>query len=567
MSDIQINRFIASYPKETLWLGVLFIGFTWQFLGTILGIVLYYLFKKFSKYQWWVLLIPGMIIILLAINLNFQVYVKDGFRVNFFFFRKLFAGDFGSAFLFIVDNGINYILSFPLFFAGIMSVIEKIPDNPHKKIMGKLYAGKIVKAKELDYKQLRKKIININEDDYDETVLGVSKFTGLPVILPDKFLNQIVLVLGTTGGGKTITLRRIYGRAIKKGYPLIIIDGKPDQENIDWIISLAKEHNRKFFGFNCGEYSSYNPLAHGSYTELKDKIISLKDEWSSDHYRSIAEDYLQTTFYVLLNLKKSLDLKLIAWCLDYTNLATLARESNDQLIKERVSNLANYDKRDITGLHAHLNILVNSELGSFFCKDSNPFNLFDEIKNKSIIFFALPVLRYPSFSKVLGKLVVNDMKTIVDRNGANNPIFIIMDEFSVFASDQALNLINMGRGKGVHAVFGTQGLADLEKVDNTFKGQFLNCVNTLISHRLNDQESAETVSNWVGTKPTFTITAQMSINDSSADLGTLKYNKEFIIHPDSIKQDLEVGEAFYITKVNKFKVDKVLIKFIEASNG
>ena len=32
-----------------------------------------------------------------------------------------------------------------------------------------------------------------------------------------------------------------------------------------------------------------------------------------------------------------------------------------------------------------------------------------------------------------------------------------------------LNLLNMGRGKGIHAIFGTQGLADLEKVDVIFK--------------------------------------------------------------------------------------------------
>lgn len=51
----------------------------------------------------------------------------------------------------------------------------------------------------------------------------------------------------------------------------------------------------------------------------------------------------------------------------------------------------------------------------------------------------------------------------------------------------------MGRGKGMHAIFGTQGLADLDEVDENFKNQVLNCVNTLICHRLNDQYSAESV--------------------------------------------------------------------------
>lgn len=51
---------------------------------------------------------------------------------------------------------------------------------------------------------------------------------------------------------------------------------------------------RQFFGFNYDNFTHYDPLANGDASEIKDKIISLKDQ--SDYYRSIAEDYLQTTF-------------------------------------------------------------------------------------------------------------------------------------------------------------------------------------------------------------------------------------------------------------------------------
>jgi len=96
----------------------------------------------------------------------------------------------------------------------------------------------------------------------------------------------------------------------------------------------------------------------------------------------------------------------------------------------------------------------------------------------------------------------------------------------------------------------------------TFKNQVLNCVNTLICHRLNDDESAETVASWVGTKKVFDVTAQIDIKEHDAGMGTVRINKEFIIHPDSIKQELLAGEAFYITKVGKFRWDKVKIKFM-----
>jgi type IV secretory pathway TraG/TraD family ATPase VirD4 len=119
----------------------------------------------------------------------------------------------------------------------------------------------------------------------------------------------------------------------------------------------------------------------------------------------------------------------------------------------------------------------------------------------------------------------------------------------------------MGRGKGIHAVFGTQGLAELKQIEPVFMEQILNCVNTLICHRVNDSVSAQAVSDWIGTQNAFAVTAQLDIKQTSGGMGSVRSTKEYIVHPDSIKQELEVGEAYYITKVSGFRTDKVKVKF------
>lgn len=568
MMNDKINAYINTHPREMLQFLVVGISLFWQSIAAIIGIILYLFLSRFLRLQWWLTLSTGLVISLMAVflkqhyfHISFAEFVHEGFRLNMAFWKILCVSGFTKAAMFLFHGVSNYVIGFPLLIVGLLDALNLIPENPHQKVMKALQKGTYSDVlPEVSNEKIKLALNKLRDEEHDGTVLGASKYTGDYLVIPDQVVNQVMLVLGTTGGGKTITLRRFYKRAITRGYPLVIVDGKPDQENIAWIKNLAETNGRRFIGFNCGNYLPYDPLANGGYTELKDKIICLKDEWSSDHYRSIAEDYLQTTLEVLIKSKKSFDLRTVVDYLNYDELVMLVRETEDAVLMKKVSSLEQYDRKDITGLQAHLNILIHSELGQFFEKNDTTFTLSEAIKQNAVIYFALPALRFPSFSKVLGKLVINDLKAVIDRSSNSQRVFTVFDEFSVFAGDQVLNLVNMGRGKGVHAIFGTQGLADLDKVDVIFKKQVLNCVNTIICHRVNDQEAAESVVSWVGTQDIFTVTAQINMNEGDAGMGTVRRNKEFIIHPDDIKQGLQAGEAFYITKVGKFCKDKVKIK-------
>ena len=560
MMNDRFSDYVNTHPRQCLWISLFGLVFLWQSLVAVIALCFYLIVKK-STYPWWSLLAVGIITALAVSYFNHVsliMVIHDGYQCNKAFWRALFSNSVMGAF---ATLKLKYLFGYSIFIVGLFSTIDLIPDNPYESEIEALHKGEHAASSELSDDRITVALNKIRDEEHDGTVLGVSKNTGECVVIPDRDINQVLLVLGTTGSGKTITLRRFYQRAIIKNYPLIIVDGKPDPENIEWLRKLAEQQGRPFYGFNCGNFLPYDPLADGGYTELKDKIISLKDEWSSDHYRSIAEDYLQAVFEVLIRSGKSFDLKTVVQCLNYTDLMILARSVNDIDLMRRVESLDQYDRDDITGLQAHLNILIHSELGQFFEKNMSTFTLAQAIQKNAIVYFALPALRFPSFSKVLGKLVINDLKAVIDRHVSNTRIFTVFDEFSVFAGEQVLNLVNMGRGKGVHAIFGTQGLADLDRVDVMFKSQVLNCVNTLICHRLNDQESAEVIAKWVGTKDVFTVTAQLNIKQGDAAMGSVRRSKEFIIHTDDIKQGLRTGEAFYVTKVARFAQYKLKILY------
>ena len=566
----RFNQYIQAHPRQTLQLLVAVVCLVWMSAAAVMGFILYFLLAKRMRLAWWMILSVGMMVMIIAILIDthsggpgmaLRSYLLNGFASNRVFWKSFFAHTDYSPVKFLLNDALIYVISAPLFFSGIFSTLDLIKDSPHLRVIGAMQKAEHLETnKELDDTKIAIALNKINDSAADGTVLGVSMHTGEPFIVPDQFVNQILLVLGTTGAGKTVTLRRFYKRAITKGYPLIVVDGKPTDDNVAWLSGLAKQHGRKFYGFNCSTHSHYDPLANGGYSELKDKIISLKDQWENDYYRSIAEDYLQTTFEVLQRAGKPFDLKRVVECLNHENLTTLTRSLKDAELTRRVDSLAGYERKDVTGLQAHLNLLIHSELGEYFTVDENAITIPKIIDEDAVVYFALPALRFPSFSKVLGKLVINDIKAAIDRhNDSNKRVFMVFDEFSVFAGEQVLNLVNMGRGKGVHAIFGTQGLADLDRVDTGFKSQVMNCANTIICHRLNDQESAETVTSWIGTRDAFVVSAQFNPNQIDAGVGSIGHTKEFIVHPDQIKQGLLTGEAYCVGKVGRFGCEKVRV--------
>jgi hypothetical protein len=72
--------------------------------------------------------------------------------------------------------------------------------------------------------------------DIKTEAIGISFRTGKKAFLTSKMFNQMVLALGTTGSGKTEMLKNIYARNILNGLACIVVDGKPDNDNINYLL-------------------------------------------------------------------------------------------------------------------------------------------------------------------------------------------------------------------------------------------------------------------------------------------------------------------------------------------
>lgn len=45
------------------------------------------------------------------------------------------------------------------------------------------------------------------------------------------------------------------------------------------------------------------------------------------------------------------------------------------------------------------------------------------------------------------------------------------------------------------------------------------------------------------------------------EMASIRKSKEFIVHPDVIKQQLAKGEAFFISKVEGFHCEQIKVKY------
>jgi len=368
-----------------------------------------------------------------------------------------------------------------------------------------------------------------------------------------------VFVCGTTGSGKTVALSNFIHTAILEDFPLLIVDGKGDTgtNSLKDIVERLKG-NRKLYTIDLNNPSTsdkYNPFKNTSATVIKDMLINMT-EWSEAHYKLNTERYLQRVINLLVQSDVNLSFKSIVSYLDtdkFLVLSAMLLKSDKISKEEHVENgllaktCGNIAKDSI----ARFSNLLESDVGQIF--DESGIDIYTALKENAIILFILNPLMYPEVSPLFGRLITIDSKKAVSHlfTDEKNRTFFIFDEINVYASSIFLDLINKSRSACITSILACQSLSDLEAVETeSFKHQIIENTNNYIVMRQNSSKNAEEWANTIGTHESMAVTYQ--IGDGETTKGSLRKTREFIFHPDDIK-NLGTGEAFVISKDRNFK--------------
>jgi hypothetical protein len=320
------------------------------------------------------------------------------------------------------------------------------------------------------------------------------------------------LVVGATGAGKTVTVRRVLAEA-STSMGVVVVDGKGDPELERELARLASAAGRRFLAWSPHHCTSYSPFCHGADTEIVDKALAAEN-WGDDYYLRLGQRFLGFAVRALRAAAREPTLRALAHYVDPANLEQLAPAmdaANPGSWDELVAALPTLDRAErqaIAGTQHRLATLAESDVGTLLepATGRQTIDLLEVVRGAEVAYFNLNADARPALSRMLGAAIVMDLVTVaatMQRHDEYMPTVLVLDDVQAFASEPALagiaSLFARGRAVGMMLLLGTQSLADFPVTGTRHSmEQLLDNRTTLVVHRLPGYGSASRASRELG---------------------------------------------------------------------
>ena len=407
----------------------------------------------------------------------------------------------------------------------------------------------------------------------EEAVLGKSPdavYCGLndqkeEVFIKTKQRIMHTQVIGTTNAGKTESVILPWAiQDMKKGRGLILIDGKADNSMLDklwgYAVKFGREKDFKLFSLSHPDSSfPFNPLIGGTAEEITERVFNAF-EFENPYYRAIQYEVMGQMMRILEgnNITPTFQ-RLSQLMTDLPALEKQADSIEDARLRNWVLSYKELSRTDremrTSGLLSAIGQFANGKAASLFNSDKNAIKLDEVLSKNQIVYFQLPVLLSPFLGKATGKLVLQSLQAAVSnrhrgRGGENRFLSVFLDDFSEYLYPGFVSILNKTRSANVGIVFAHQAMGDLTILGEPIANTILTNSNLKVFMRGNDPTSAEYFSKVIGTQTGTKFTERSKRGmfnriDNSGDLSTREV-EEFIVHPNSFKRDLGVGQGIML---------------------
>lgn len=370
-------------------------------------------------------------------------------------------------------------------------------------------------------------------------------------------------VIGTTNAGKTESVILPWAiQDIEQGRGLILIDGKADSSLLKKLWAYTLKHNRandfRLLSLsNIEESFQFNPLIGRTPEEVVERVFN-SFEFENEYYKDIQFEIFSQIIRLFYGAKVTPTFaKVYEVLLSPNKLKALAIQSEKVDHKAWADHHASLSASELekrtSGLKAKLSHFVFGQTAKLFNTESPSIDLNKALSKNQIVYFQLPVMLSPFLGKVTGKLVLQCLQSaIAERHnfdGEKKFYSVFLDDFTEYLYPGFLTILNKSRSANVGVVFAHQSLGDIKTVGDAISTSILTNANMKIFMRCNDPDSAEYYSKSIGTVKNVKLTSKtkkgLTQHEETGD-GTMREVDEFLVHPNTFKTELGVGQAVMV---------------------
>lgn len=436
--------------------------------------------------------------------------------------------------------------------------------------------------------------------------IGMSA-NGTPVYLSESEVRTHGLILGSTGSGKSETIKALAGALLDLGWSGLLLDLKEDAAKgglRDWCETYATVHSLPYQELRLSDANSrtwFNGFAGLGPDESRDAVLA-QQEFEAAYYEALNKELLGQ----LLNL--------MYWAHDvapdqfaYPNMYDLAKicgtgNLNQATKKMRAvvkENLPGFDDRDVmvlsnpskaqadsaSGFGARLGNVFDTQAGRTVLRaaaDGSRAEL--DVTADGLIYVGLDSLGKADLTRVVSTAVLQRLSAYAAARATGsaargNPRFVIVDEANWVNREIVKNLLSRARSAGIALFLCTQGPNDWIDAKGDDWATLTQNMNVAIIMRQGEPEAANLCAEYFGK------TMQEKLSSRISEVDGLLYSKrvrddsgrivnqyniqqefDYRIPPDTFRE-LTIGEAFVRVGVPEHRVEFARIAMRDPSTS
>jgi TraM recognition site of TraD and TraG len=353
-------------------------------------------------------------------------------------------------------------------------------------------------------------------------LLGYDIF-GEPFYWSDDTRTMQSNAFGMTGAGKTNLLETVTEQDIRRGVPIIFIDGKGDKELLSHLMpsieAAGRTQDLRIIDPMRPEISArYNPFwAPEGNAEDHVGFVFESFNMEKDFFEGHQRVYLENIARVLHHSGKRFNFHDVLVCAYDASIlkaqmkVALDRVANDPRITGQqrltltmsIRNLLESfeDKERVSKIQGLINEMMTF-MGDDMAMITGPYNellsLDDVIDHGLILFMSLNVNVNERAVTALGRMLLQNLQLMIGRRYSRAEedkkqpfVSVIMDEFSPFAYENFAHILQTARGANVAFLFALQSAPQLLQVGRGFRNDVASAPNTTFMLRTKDEETAQ----------------------------------------------------------------------------